>query len=220
MNCPSFITSAAWKRWLCDASNEGFPGRTGWMLHETFDAIAMAIRLGMIHPDAEDFRFEVPTGCESLGEDGGEEVAVKVGFQTDKRGEPRLILSLDGEGEAVLYACGRARAFADGTLIDAGAIAKEAGLKHPVALTREAWAECVAIPGRMIGRQNETDRLRNILELLVVAAKGRQGNSPELRFSVHVQGSSGDPKPVPLRAVSGPDDDGSPCITVMLEGDD
>ena len=38
----------------------------------------------------------------------------------------------------------RAQAIEDGVLIDAGAMAGEAGFKWPVALTSAAWADCVA----------------------------------------------------------------------------
>ena len=38
----------------------------------------------------------------------------------------------------------RAQAIEDGVLIDAGAMAQEAGFKWPVALTSDAWADCVA----------------------------------------------------------------------------
>ena len=38
----------------------------------------------------------------------------------------------------------RAQAIEDGVLIDAGAMAREAGFKWPVALTTAAWADCVA----------------------------------------------------------------------------
>ena len=38
----------------------------------------------------------------------------------------------------------RAQALADGVLIDAGAMAAEAGFRFPVAITAAAWADCVA----------------------------------------------------------------------------
>jgi hypothetical protein len=38
----------------------------------------------------------------------------------------------------------RTQAIEDGVLIDAGAMAKEAGFKWPVALTSAVWGDCVA----------------------------------------------------------------------------
>ena len=38
----------------------------------------------------------------------------------------------------------RAQALADGILIDAGSMAREAGFKWPVAITVAAWEDCVA----------------------------------------------------------------------------
>ena len=38
----------------------------------------------------------------------------------------------------------RAQAIADGVLVDAGSMAKEAGYRWPVALTTAAWRDCVA----------------------------------------------------------------------------
>jgi hypothetical protein len=37
----------------------------------------------------------------------------------------------------------RAQALADGVLIDAGAMAREAGFRWPVAITAGAWSDCV-----------------------------------------------------------------------------
>ena len=43
-----------------------------------------------------------------------------------------------------VYTYTRAQALADGVLIDAGPLAREAGLRFPVALTGAAWQDCVA----------------------------------------------------------------------------
>jgi hypothetical protein len=40
----------------------------------------------------------------------------------------------------------RADALRDGVLIDATAVAREAGIRYPVALTRAAWERGVAVP--------------------------------------------------------------------------
>ncbi len=50
------------------------------------------------------------------------------------------------DGFVLIHAYTRAQAIADGMLIDASKLAKEAGFKYPVALTSAAWADCVAVP--------------------------------------------------------------------------
>ena len=51
-----------------------------------------------------------------------------------------------------------AQAIADGVLIDATELAKEAGFRIPVAVTAGVWAECVAVPAG-VADQDETGRL-------------------------------------------------------------
>lgn len=46
----------------------------------------------------------------------------------------------------------RAQALADGLLVEAGALAREAGFVVPVVLTRAAWVSCVAWPGLLCSR--------------------------------------------------------------------
>jgi Family of unknown function (DUF6573) len=52
----------------------------------------------------------------------------------------------DGAETVHLYT--RADAIADGVLIDVSAVAREAGIRYPVALTRAVWERCVTVaPG-------------------------------------------------------------------------
>ena len=56
----------------------------------------------------------------------------------------------------------RAQALDDGVLVDAGPLARDAGLTWPVALTAAAWADCVAWTEADTQRQvyqDETGRL-------------------------------------------------------------
>ncbi len=46
----------------------------------------------------------------------------------------------------VIHAYARADALADGTLVGVSAVAGEAGIRYPVALTRAAWDRCVRVP--------------------------------------------------------------------------
>ena len=110
-------------------------------------------------------------------------------------------------------------AIADGVLIDVSETAKEAGFRVPVALTAAAWAGCVAVPPGVTG-QDEAGRLWDVLTMLRHAARGRAGAGSTLLFDVLVLNGGEFPQPVRLKAVCGPDDDLSPCVTVMLPGED
>jgi Family of unknown function (DUF6573) len=114
----------------------------------------------------------------------------------------------------------RADALRDGVLIDASAVAREAGIRYPVALTSAAWARSVAVPPG-VECQDEAGRLWDVLWLLRCAA-GRSDGGPEVRFGVHVCRDNRDRTPplVRLKAMCGPGDQGEPVVTVMLPDED
>lgn len=117
----------------------------------------------------------------------------------------------------ILFAYGRAQALADGVLIDAGEMAKEAGFLYPVALTSAAWELCVSVP-ESCPWQDERGRLWDVLNVLRVSSRNRISSGIE--FSVLVQNDERGPQLVALQAVCGPGDDLEPVITVMLPGED
>ena len=55
-------------------------------------------------------------------------------------------------------------------------------------------------------------------QLLRFAIRRRSGDTREVRFAVHVRNSNrgGTPPLVWLKALCGPDDDGAPCLTILL----
>jgi hypothetical protein len=55
-------------------------------------------------------------------------------------------------------------------LIDGSAVAREAGIRYPVALTRAAWEKCVAVPPGVLG-QDEGGRLWDVLWMLGCATR-------------------------------------------------
>ena len=124
------------------------------------------------------------------------------------------------EHRDLIHSYSRAQAIADGVLIDVSATAREAGIRYPVALTRAAWERCVTVPPG-VRCQDQAGRLWDILWLLRLAI-GRGGDGPEVRFDVHVRSDNRERTPplVRLKALCGPDDDGSPCITVLLPEED
>jgi hypothetical protein len=113
----------------------------------------------------------------------------------------------------------RAEALADGVLIDVSAVAREAGIRWPVALTSAAWERCVAVPAG-VNCQDEAGRLWDLCWMLALAA--RRSKCAEVRFGIHVRNDNreGTPPLVRLKALSGPGDNGEPVITVMMPDED
>lgn len=112
----------------------------------------------------------------------------------------------------------RAEALRDGVLIDAGPLARELGFKCPVALTAAAWHDCVSLPPGARG-QDERGRLWDVLWPMHLAARRAEKTYTEVRFDVVVRTGERRVRKT-LRAVCGPADDGSPCVTVMLPDED
>jgi hypothetical protein len=82
------------------------------------------------------------------------------------------------------YTCGKA--IADGVLIDVSAVAREAGIRYPVALTRAVWQRCVAVPPGVLC-QDEAGRLWDELWMLCCAITRQQGSGQVVPFPLHVR---------------------------------
>lgn len=121
--------------------------------------------------------------------------------------------------DILIFSYSRREALEDGVLIDVTETAKEAGFRVPVAMTSAAWATCVEIPRGVTG-QDEAGRLWDVLTMLRYAGRGRAGEGSTVLFDVLVLNDAESPRPVRLKAVCGPDDDLSPCVTVMLPVED
>ena len=114
----------------------------------------------------------------------------------------------------------RAQAIEDGVLVDVSSRAREAGIKFPVALTSAVWTKCVEVPPGVVC-QDEAGRLWDVLWMLKCAIRRSDGGAV-LYFRLNVRNDNRENTPplVGLKAVCGPDDDASPCITVMLPEED
>ena len=128
-------------------------------------------------------------------------------------------------GAEVISVYTRAQAIADGALIDISETAREKGFKYPVAMTRAAWSDFVAWTDADNQRkgtvQDESGRLWDVLTMLSYAAKACDG--ADMRFQVYRvprEDAGRKPRLATLKAICGPSDDGSPCITVMLPEED
>jgi len=120
--------------------------------------------------------------------------------------------------DEVIFAYTRAEAIADGVLIDVSEMAKEAGFKYPVALTSTVYAKYVEVPQGISG-QDETGRLWDILNMLRFGAAKSRGEA-EILFQLYVRNDNRKPKLITLKSVCGPNDDATPCITVMMPDED
>jgi hypothetical protein len=120
----------------------------------------------------------------------------------------------------------RAQALADGVLIDAGSMAREAGFRWPVAITAGAWAECIAWDDADSERQTHQDqsgRLWDVLFMAAYAARANANAGPELLFELYRvprDGQATEAELTTLKLVVGPGDGGEPVMTILLPNED
>jgi len=119
----------------------------------------------------------------------------------------------------IIYAYTRAQALEDGVLVDVSEMAKEAGIKFPVALTSAVYGKYVEVPDGVTA-QDERGRLWDILWVFRFAAAKFNGST--LLFKLHVRNDNRDciPPLVTLKAVCGPGDTPEPVITIMFPDED
>ena len=123
----------------------------------------------------------------------------------------------------------RSQAVSDGVLVRVwDKLSREAGFKYRVCFTREAWADCVDWRREDSERkkgcyQDPEGRLWDVLWMAKNAVHHSSEGGTELLFTVlriPVNGRGVKPRPQRLKFVCGPDDDGSPCITIMMPHED
>jgi hypothetical protein len=119
----------------------------------------------------------------------------------------------------IIHTYTRTQAIEDGFLVDVTNTASDAGLRFPVALTRTVWGQYVEVPAGVEG-QDEAGRLWDILWMLAAAIRRSKDAGDTLHFQLYVRNNNRRTKLVSLKAVCGPNDDASPCITVMLPDED
>ena len=120
----------------------------------------------------------------------------------------------------------RAQAIEDGVLVDPGSMAKEAGFKWPVALTTNAWADCVvwtdADSTQQI-HQDQAGRLWDVLYMASHAIRTSKDSGDRMLFQLYRvprDGQSMEAELVTLRLIVGPGDVGEPVITILLPHED
>jgi hypothetical protein len=122
----------------------------------------------------------------------------------------------------VIFSYSRAQALDDGVLIDVTETAKEAGIRHPTAVTAAVWHEYVRVPKEVTG-QDEQGRLWDILWMFrcAISCLRKDQGSDVLLYQLLVRNEEQSaPKEVTLKAVCGPGDNMEPVITIMLPDED
>lgn len=125
--------------------------------------------------------------------------------------------------EDIVHSYSRREALDDGVLMDAGAMASEAGFKVPVALTARVWATCVGWSPDEGTRQDESGRLWDVLWMASVAARAaaRGSQTGRVAFQVYVVPWGGRrPRLTALALVLGPGDQGECVATVLMPDED
>lgn len=121
----------------------------------------------------------------------------------------------------VIYSYTRAQALEDGVLVDVSEIAKEAGIKFPVALTAAVYGKYVEVPDGVTA-QDKTGRLWDVVWMFRMTARKTDGDT--LMFKLYVRNHNRERLDlrdlVTLKAVCGPGDQGEPVITIMLPDED
>ena len=115
----------------------------------------------------------------------------------------------------VICCYSRADALADGVLVDVSERAKRAGIRYPTACSGSVWALIDCLPA------SDTDALAGIVRDMrlaavltaMLAAIRRGGSQGTDRVTFEVLGAA-------LWAQCGPGDQGEPCITIMMQGED
>ena len=120
----------------------------------------------------------------------------------------------------------RAQAIEDGVLIDVGSMAKEAGFKWPVALTADAWADCVAWTeddSQQQVYQDQSGRLWDLVFMASHAIRISKRSGDRLLFQLYRvprDGHSTEAVLVTLKLIVGPGDSGEPVVTILLPNED
>lgn len=119
--------------------------------------------------------------------------------------------------DPVIFTYTREQALDDGVLIDVSEMAKEAGIKFPVALTNAVYETLRPTPEDHDDGQSIDGRLWDLLMLFRVFAK-KEGGS-EIDFYIQIYTNRKHIK-ADFKALCHPGDNMEPVITIMLPNED
>ncbi len=119
----------------------------------------------------------------------------------------------------VVFSYTRAQAIEDGVLVDVSDVAKEAGIRYPVAVTRVLWDGYIVPPEKLRANgQSEGGRLWDTLFMFVHHA--RHNEESLLYYRVIYLNAKDQHETVTIKAHCGPGDHSEPVVTLMLEHED
>ncbi len=123
------------------------------------------------------------------------------------------------EDKNIIFSYTRKQAIDDGVLIDVTEMAKEAGIKYPVAVTAELYDSYITPTDEDKGNgQSIEGRLWDTLWMFRCAAKGIQGNRVDFEVFYTLRGKQ---ELTDLYALcTGEGENGEPVITIMLPWED
>ena len=131
-----------------------------------------------------------------------------------------------------IYTYTRRQAIEDGVLVQLSGrgyegdqwipeMCQEAGFRVPVAVTAEVFWDCIDMtPAAERACNDIKGRLWDVLYMLRHAIRTAPAPTDCLEYEVRIVVKRTQPSLVRLKAIMGPDDDGSPCITVMYPHQD
>ncbi len=123
------------------------------------------------------------------------------------------------EETEIIYAYTRKQAIEDGELLDLSDLAKEAGFKYPVAVSRSIRAILEPTEELKAAGQDFMGRAWDMLNVLRWSLRRSAGEDRIAFAPLFLMNPNKGPAPVALLAVCGPGDDAEPVITIMTEGD-
>ena len=116
----------------------------------------------------------------------------------------------------------RLQAIEDEKPIDVSAIAREAGIKYRLFITRNLWDGYID-PAPQLQHENTTDRLRDTLNNLVAAIESTKNPGARIFFKVSYEmyfDGRRSTQVVKLKSILRPGYGSTPVITVMLPDED
>jgi len=123
------------------------------------------------------------------------------------------------ENNEIIYSYSRKQAIEDGVLVDCSEMAKEVGIKYPVAITSTLWHQYIVPNDKLIEMgQSIEGRLWDALWMFRVNAL--KSKSSEMNFEVYFLKNDNKQELIHLKSICGPGDDAEPVITIMLPDED
>lgn len=119
----------------------------------------------------------------------------------------------------VIFRYTRQQAIQDGVLVDVSDMAKEAGIKVPVAITARAHAMIEEIPPKRL-YQDYMDYMGRLWDVLIMAIMEATRNKEKRSFLFDIVLYHGNVKFVTLKWVIHSGDEGEPVVTIMLPFED